>query len=233
MPQKGPPQRRSAKDAASRMAAAGRSESTVLIETELQAAVKWHLAREANAADVIQRLSCRVDQSSALAHKARTYGAKLRLLVARIEALLPAEPRIPENASALGGCSEAVIQSLDAKAAASMLVQFLLHHAQTPSVVLMHAGERLRSKGFERLWQRAAREREKIAEWARQEQCRLSEGAGPPVTEPGQKGPPAQPEAGAATGDVRASDDGAAPAAGTASGVPRISYNPPQIVRWM
>lgn len=217
------PQRRPAKGGAS--LPMGPGDAAAMIQREIQASVKWHLAREANAADIIHRLSYRVGPDSELAGKARGYGARLKLLVARIDALMPAESRTSEHEAALGVCSEAVIHSLDTKAATYMLVQFLLHHAETPSVVLMTAGEQLRSRGFERLWQRAAREREKIGDWVRRKQRDL---IGPQVLE-ARESPSAQSDAGGA----HHSNERSVPAVGTTVAVPRILYNPPQIVRWI
>ena len=189
------PQRRPAKGGAS--LPMGPGDAAAMIQREIQASVKWHLAREANAADIIHRLSYRVGPDSELAGKARGYGARLKLLVARIDALMPAESRTSEHEAALGVCSEAVIHSLDTKAATYMLVQFLLHHAETPSVVLMTAGE----------------QRDLI---------------GPQVLE-ARESPSAQSDAGGA----HHSNERSVPAVGTTVAVPRILYNPPQIVRWI
>lgn len=236
MSEKESPQPRSLEVASPRAAAAGPVHAKTLIESELQDMVRWHLAREANAADIIQRLSYRVDQESELAERARTYGARLKLLVARIAALIPPKPAVLEDTSALGICSEAVIQSLDAETAARLLRQFLLHHAQAPSVVLMTAGERLRSKGFERLWQRATRERERIAKWVEKQERRLAERPAPPARQVDCWRAPARSDAGPRAPAVRKADEDDDESAGRVAARvtgPRIFYNPPQIVKWM
>ncbi|MCC7251271.1 hypothetical protein [Hyphomicrobium sp.] len=203
-----------------------------LMRQELQATVKWTLAREENAATIILRLSHRVDQESELAQTARSYAARLRLCVARISALMPPEPRVPDHASVLGAVSEAVIQSLDADDAAAVLMKFLRHHAETAPVVLMSAGERLNSRGFERLWQRAARDRARLAKWVENEQQRQAArlDGGSASEGGGEQAPASVREAVEGPG----SDDEVRMASPTIDpNIPRIRYNPTQIVRWM
>ncbi|WP_072390791.1 hypothetical protein [Hyphomicrobium sp. CS1GBMeth3] len=230
-----PPSSRSATGAG-----AGRAEADdakALIERELIDIVRWHLAREASAAEIIQRLSYKLDQGSELAERARGYAGRLKLLVARIGALLPGTPVAAPNFFAPGVCSEMIIQSLDAGTARRVLMQFLQHHAPIPSATLISAGERLRSKGFDKLWQRVAREREKIASWLEVE-VSLREGpARSPVDARGEdrdqesfasETQPASHASQTLRDDEETGNHMTAPPA-----TARIFYNPPQIVKWM
>lgn len=222
---------------------AGSDDANALIERELTEIVRLHLAREAGAADIIQRLSYKIDQDSELAMRAREYAGRLKLLVARISALLPEKTSAEGDAWSPGACSELIIQSLDARTAHSVLRQFILHHAPIPSATLISAGERLRSRGFERLWQRVAREREKVAVWLRE----ADEGAREDVREAlsEERARSVDPSRDDVTDDVTTDNTsgsnvsrGAPDNEGVAvtpapSSHGRLFYNPPQIVRWM
>jgi hypothetical protein len=150
------------------------------------------LAREDDAAATIQRLSYCVESDSELAKKARSYAAELRQLIARLRAALPPDDGIADADSELCGVSEGVIQSLRPEQAATVLIRFLLQHAETTSEILQSAGGKLNSKAVEMLWRQAERERRKIANWAHQLESACGQA---PVTVTPAKTPPAPPPA--------------------------------------
>lgn len=201
---------------------------------QLRAAVRWTLTREENAAATIQRLSYRISPDSELAMRARAYAADLKYYIARMRSLLPPDPDEADDRSTHDALTETLIASLSPEKATTVLMRFLLQHAETASETVMFAAEKLNSNAIHRLWRRADAKRAKIVTWLQdQESLRLREED--EATRSGSR-------------DVDANEESDEPARETAPHGPdvhsskgaacnqsssRLLYNPPQIVRWI
>lgn len=195
---------------------------------ELQAAVKWALTREENAAVTIRKLAYRISPDSELAVKARAYASVLKYCVARMRSQLPPDRSIANEPSTQDVLSERVILSLSSEKAAAVLVRFLLQHAETVSDTVMFAAERLNSRFILRLWRKVDTERAKLVQWLQtEERLQLEklvetsahdEAAGMETAGPEHRNaaPPPPVKGEPESLDTR-----------------RIFYNPPQIVIWM
>lgn len=205
------------------------------LQKELQAVVRDSLARELHAATIIHSLSYRMPQECELATMARAYAVKLRHNLARINAVLPPDVRPRTEAADLDTMTSLIIRSLNPQKATDILVRFLHHHIEASPEMLRPFGEQLRSKGFERLWQRAARERARLAEWLRR--THLPEQEAPPRSPPGPRASTALEDDPSLIDEPE--DD--APGAGQtqlsytlpSETAPRIFHRPAQIVKWM
>lgn len=132
---------------------------------DLLGAVNWALSREEDAAATIQRLAYRVESSSELAGKARDYAAKLKLLIARLKAALPRDGSRAVSGMAASADPDPFVKALTPEQASTVLIRFLLQHAETTSEILQSAGARLSSKQIAILWRRAESERRQLANW--------------------------------------------------------------------
>jgi hypothetical protein len=141
-----------------------------LVRQEFQAVVRWTLTREENAAITIQKLSYRISQESELAEKSRSYAAALRFYIARIKAHLPPDRRWVDDASTHDILTDQVVLSLDAEKARSVLIRFLLQHAETASESMLFAAEKLNFAAVYRLWRKADSERASIVQWLEEQE---------------------------------------------------------------
>lgn len=198
------------------------------VRAELQAAVKWALTREENAAVTIQKLAYRISPDSELATRARAYASVLKYCVGRVRSQLPRDRSSASETSTQDVLSETVIRSLSSEKAAAVLVRFLLQHAETVSDTVMFAAERLNSRFMHRLWRKVDKERAKLVPWLQTEERLLfgklvetsnnDEAMRMETTNPEQQNAaPSSPVKDApACRDPR-----------------RIHYHPPQVVIWM
>lgn len=205
---------------------------------ELHAMVKWTLDREDDAANTIKELSHRIDENSELAKQARRYASQLHTYVERLKAMLPPDDKAHANSAVLGGVCERVIGTLDGDNAKLFLIKFLLQHAETTSAILQSAGDRLNSQDFEALWRRADDERRAIFAWIKAHEARQMEirARAAAASAAARSAPDATrvrtpPPTRAATAAEPAFN--AERSVATLGGGPRISYRPPQTVKWM
>lgn len=132
---------------------------------DLLSAVNWALSREEDAAATILKLAYRIESNSELAGKARDYAAKLKLLIARLKAALPRDGSRAASGMGASADPDPFVTALTPQQASTVLIKFLLQHAETTSEILQSAGARLSSKQVAILWRRAEKERRQLASW--------------------------------------------------------------------
>ena len=154
-----------------RPALAGRRNATDT--DELRQIVEFTLDREMFAADVIQRLSYRIDYNSELSRRARSYAVELRHYIARLKALLPSDVCPVSDDRPLRGKPKRTIESLESDEARLVLLNFLRSHADGTRWVLSAGGDQARSRAVEMLRRRVDRERHKIALWIGEQEATL------------------------------------------------------------
>lgn len=132
----------------------------------VMAELKWTMARESDAADVIQRLAFRAADSTELGERAKEYAIELKRFSVRLESYLPAQWRSGcMTRIAEASMTNRALASLDQTTARNVLISYLIQHAKVTTEVLEGVGQGMNAKAIEMLCRKVTREKQRIAAW--------------------------------------------------------------------